>query len=72
MSWHVPEGKTSVSVFKSTDNLGKPCVALIIYQNAFVETADTHDLYPGVAVDPEAARLIIEKIQAVLREIEET
>jgi hypothetical protein len=52
------------------DQSGNPCVALIISKNAFVETGDTHDLYPGVALSPERARLVIARIQDVVREIE--
>ena len=65
-----PSGQASISIFKSLDQSGHPCVALIVSQSAFVETVDTHEPYPGVALSPQAALQVVEEIQAVLREIE--
>jgi hypothetical protein len=65
----VKETAPSISVLRANDTQGHPCVAVILSQNAFVETNDTHEPYPGIALNPEAARLVIAKIQAVLREI---
>jgi hypothetical protein len=58
----------AISIIKATDTQGQPCVGVVLSQNAFVETIE-HDLYPGVALNPEAAQQVIEKMQGVLREI---
>jgi hypothetical protein len=61
--------KTSVYVLKSRDTQGRSCVALVLSQNALMETNDTHEPYPGVALSPAGALLAAEKILAVVREI---
>ena len=59
----------TISVLKSADTQGRAAVAVILSQNAFVEAADTHEPYPGIALRPEAALQVITQIQAVLCEI---
>ncbi len=61
--------KAAISILPSTDTQGHPAVAVILSQNAFVEMNDTHEPYPGVALRPEAALLVIAKIAAVLSQI---
>lgn len=42
---------------------------MVLSQNALMETNDTHEPYPGVALSPAGALLAAEKILAVVREI---
>jgi len=62
----------SVSVFKCLDKDHNPRVALVLSQNAMIETSDTNEPYPGTLLPVEAARQVVEKLLAVIREIEGT
>ena len=65
----VPEAvQPSVSILKCNDTQGRPCVGVVLSQNAFVETC-AHDIFQGIALRPEAAQQVLDKMQAVLREI---
>jgi hypothetical protein len=63
----VSSEQPTISVLRGNDTDGHACVAVIL-ANGFVRTSE-HDLYPGIALSPEAAQQVIAKIQAVLREI---
>jgi hypothetical protein len=53
----------TISILKGLNGARQPAVIVVLSKNAVTETADTHEVFPGIALTPEIARVVIARIQ---------